>query len=196
VPQSESEWERLFDLSHDLFCIAGFDGYFKRVNRAFERTLGYSRQELLSRPFLDLVHPDDLQSSRDVLADLRRGEDVIGFVSRVICADGSVRWLEWNTRTIPDAEFVYGIARDVTDRRHAEADLREAHRMVEASREEFRLLAEEQAALQRVATLVARRVPPTDVFAVVAEELGRVVDVPLVSIVRYETDGTATELAS
>jgi PAS domain S-box-containing protein len=124
VPQSESEWERLFDLSHDLFCIAGFDGYFKRVNRAFERTLGYSRQELLSRPFLDLVHPDDLQSSRDVLADLRRGEDVIGFVSRVICADGSVRWLEWNTRTIPDAEFVYGIARDVTDRRHAEADLR------------------------------------------------------------------------
>jgi PAS domain S-box-containing protein len=196
VLPSESEWARLFDLSHDLFCIAGFDGYFKRANLAFERTLGYSRQELLSRPFLDLVHPDDLQSSRDVLADLRRGEDVIGFVSRVICADGSVRWLEWNTRTVPDEGFAYGIARDVTDRRHAEADLREAQRLVEASRDEFRLLAEEQAALRRVATLVAAGVSPNDVFAIVAEEVGRVVHVPLVSVVRYEADGTATELAS
>jgi PAS domain S-box-containing protein len=196
VLQSESEWQRLFDLSHDLFCIAGFDGYFKRVNLAFERALGYSREELLSRPFLDIVHPDDLQSSRDALADLQRGEDVIGFVNRVICADGSARWLEWNTRTIPDEGFAYGIARDVTDRRHAEADLREAQRMVEASRDEFRLLAEEQAALRRVATLVARRVLPNEVFAVVAKEVGRVVHVPVVSIVRYEADGTAAELAS
>src|SRR5207244_8059570 len=91
---------------------------------------------------------------------------------------------------------VYGVARDVTDRRRAEADLREAQRMVEASRDEFRLLAEEQAALRRVATLVARSVPPNDVFAVVAAEVGRVVHVPLVSIVRFEADGTATELAS
>jgi PAS domain S-box-containing protein len=196
VPPSESEWERLFDLSHDLFCIAGFDGYLKRVNLAFERTLGYSRQELQSRPFLDLVHPDDVPPARGVLADLRRGEDVSGFVCRVICADGSARWLEWSTRAVREKDFAYAIARDVTDRRHAAADLREAQRLVEASRDEFRLLAKEQAALRRVATLVARRVHPNDVFAVVAEEVGRVVHVPLVSIVRYEADGTATELAS
>jgi PAS domain S-box-containing protein len=196
VLQSESEWERLFDLSHDLICLAGFDGYFKRVNVAFERTLGYSRQELLARPFLDIVHPDDLQASRETVANLQRGEDVIGFVNRIICADGSVRWLEWNTLAVPDEDFVYGIARDVTDRRHTEADLREAQRLVEASRDDLRLLAEEQAALRRVATLVAGRVLPNEVFAVVAEEVGRVVDVPLVSVVRYEADGTAAELAS
>jgi PAS domain S-box-containing protein len=196
VLQSETEFERLFDLSRDLFCIAGFDGYFKRVNPAFERTLGYSSPELLTRPFLEFVHPDDLQASRDVLADLQRGEDVIGFVNRVISADGSVRWLEWNTRSTPDEGVVYGVARDVTDRRRADADLREARQVVEASTHELRLLAEEQAGLRHVATLVAEGVRPDDVFAAVAEEVARVVHVPLVSIVRYEADGTATELAS
>ncbi len=196
VLQSETEFERLFDLSRDLFCIASFDGYFKRVNPAFERTLGYSSPELLTRPFLEFVHPDDLQASRDVLAALQRGEDVIGFVNRVICADGSVRWLEWNTRSTPDEGVVYGVARDVTDRRRADADLREARQVVEASTHELRVLAEEQAGLRHVATLVAEGVRPDDVFAAVAEEVARVVHVPLVSIVRYEADGTATELAS
>jgi PAS domain S-box-containing protein len=171
VLKSGSEVERLFDLSLDLFCIAGFDGFFKRVNPAFEQTLGYSSQELLSRPFLELVHPDDLQRSRDVLAAALRGNDVIGFDNRVVCADGSVRWLEWNTRTIPDEGFVYGVARDVTDRRRAEAELREAHHLVETSRDELRVLADEQAALRRVATLVAKGVQPDEVFAAVAEEV-------------------------
>jgi PAS domain S-box-containing protein len=196
VPQSESEWERLFDLSHDLICIAGFDGYFKRVNRAFERTLGYPTQELLSRPLLDVVHPDDLQASRDVLADLERGEDVIGFVSRVICADGSLRWLEWNTRTMPGDGFVYGIARDVTDRLHAEADLRDAQGLIEASREEFRVLAAEQAALRRVATLVARGSPPETVFAAVTEEVGQLLGTHLAGMARYESDDTLTVVAT
>jgi PAS domain S-box-containing protein len=194
VPQSESEWERLFDLSHDLFCIAGFDGYFTRVNLAFEQTLGYSRQELVSRPFLDLVHPDDLESSRLVLADLQRGEDLIGFVNRVICADGSVRWLEWNTRSMPDERFVYGIARDVTDRRRAEADLRKAQQMVEASRDEFRLLSEEHAALRRVATLVAQRAPPAEIFSAVSEEVGQLLGADQSAVGRFEPDGPAIVL--
>jgi len=192
VPQSESELEGLFDLSLDLLCIAGFDGYFKRVNPSLARTFGYRRQELLSRPWLDFVHPDDVQSSRDVLAYLVRGNDVIGFEHRIICADGSVRWLQWNTRTMPERGFVYGAARDVTDRRRADAELHEAQRMVEASRDELRVLAEEQAALRRVATLVARESSPTQVFAAVAEEVGRLLRVDHTAMVRYEPDGTAT----
>ncbi|MDX6485652.1 MAG: hypothetical protein QOF43_805, partial [Gaiellaceae bacterium] len=194
VPQSESAWERLFDLSLDLFCIAGFDGYFKRVNLAFERTLGYSRQDMLSRPFLDLVHPDDRESSREVFAQLQRGDDLIGFVNRVVCADGSVRWLEWNTRAMPDEGVVYGVARDVTEHRHAEADLHEARRLVEASRDEFRLLAEEQAALRRVATLVAGGVAPAVLFSAVCEEVGQLLGVDQSAVARFDPDGPAIVL--
>jgi PAS domain S-box-containing protein len=193
---SQSELERLFDLSLDLFCIAGFDGYFRRVNLAFERTLGYSKEWLLSRPMLDTVHPDDLQSCYDALGDLANGNDLIGFENRVVCADGSVRWLQWNTRAVPEERFVYGVARDVTDRRRADAELRQAHQMVEASHDELRVLAEEQAALRRVATLVAQGGPSDRLLEVVAEEVGRVVHVPLVSIVRYETDNAATEVGN
>src|SRR4051794_35145801 len=156
VPQSQSELE-FFDLALDLMVIVGFDGNYKRVNPAYERTLGYPPGVLLSRPFLEFVHPEDLPSLRDVFGELVDGDrnDVIGFENRVICGDASVRWLEWNTRTMPERGVVFGVGRDVTDRRRADAELREAHRMVAASRDELARLAEEQTALQRVATLVA-----------------------------------------
>jgi PAS domain S-box-containing protein len=166
---------RLFDLSLDAFCIAGLDGYLKLANPAFARILGYTQEELLARPFMDYVHPDDRESVRAVLGELARGNDIVGFQCRQVRADGSVRWLEWNTRTRPEEGVVYGVARDITDRRVAGAELN---------------------ALRRVATLVAEGVQPQDLFAVVAEEVARVVDVPLVSVARYELDGTATECAS
>ena len=171
----DDELLRLFDLSLDVFCIAGFDGYFKRVNRALVQTLGYSEEELLATPFLDITHPDDRERSGQALAKLAEGEDIVGFETRVICADGSVRWFEWNTSTRPDEGFVFGVARDVTDRRLDNAQLD---------------------ALRRVATRVAEGVEPQELFAVVAEEVARVVDVSLVSIARYDPDGTATECAS
>jgi len=171
----DDELVRLFDLSLDALCIAGFDGHLKLVNPAFARILGYTQEELLARPFIDNVHPDDHESVRALLGELAHGNDVVGFECRQVCADGSVRWLEWNTSTRPEEGVVYGVARDVTDRRVASAELN---------------------ALRRVATLVASGVQPQDLFAVVAEEVARVVDVPLVSVARYEPDGTATECAS
>jgi PAS domain S-box-containing protein len=165
----DTELVGLFDRSLDLFCIAGFDGYFKRVNRAFERALGYTREQLLTRPFLDLVHPEDLQSSRDALTELAEGRNIVNFRSRVFRADGSVVWLEWNTSTRPDEGVVYGVARDVTERVASEAELN---------------------ALRRVATLAAQGAPPEEVFEVVAEEVARVLQVPVVDIVRC--DGSAT----
>ena len=165
----------LFDLSHDAFCIAGFDGYLKRANPAFARSLGYTLEELLARPFMDNVYPDDVESVQALLAELATGSDTVGFECREVCADGSVRWFEWSTSSRPEDGVVYGVARDVTDRRMANAEL---------------------GALRRVATLAAEGVAPSELFAIVAEEVARVVNVPRVSVARYELDATATDCAS
>jgi PAS domain S-box-containing protein len=166
----DEELVGLFNLSHDAFCIAGFDGYLRRANPAFARSLGYTLEELLARPFMDNVYPDDVESVEAVLAELAAGNDIVGFECREVCADGSVRWFEWSTSSRPEAGIVYGVARDVTERRTANAEL---------------------GALRRVATLAAEGVAPSELFAVVAEEVARVVDVPLSMIARYELDGTA-----
>src|SRR3984893_12564285 len=121
----------LFDLSHDAFCIAGFDGYLKRANPAFARILGYTQEELLARPFVDNVYPDDVESVEALLAELAAGNDIVGFECREVCADGSVRWFEWSTSSRPEAGIVYGVGRDVTDRRVADAELEGVRRMAD-----------------------------------------------------------------
>ncbi|MDX6551982.1 MAG: hypothetical protein QOH74_470, partial [Gaiellales bacterium] len=198
VLPSERDLESLFDLALDLLTIVGFDGYFKRVNPAFQRVLGYSSEELLSRPYLDFYHPDDLQVSRDLFTNLllEEGKEIIGSENRVICADGSVRWLEWNTRVVPHDRLMYCVARDVTDRRTAEAELREAHRLVEDSRDQLRVLADEQAALRRVATLVAEGRPAAELFAAVGDEISKVLDAPTHALERYDPDGWLTVVAA
>lgn len=102
----EAESNRFFELSRDMICVAGFDGYFKRVNPAFERTLGYGQEELLGRPMAEFVHPDD-----------RNGT---GGENRYLDVDGDVHWLEWTSVTIPEEELIYAVARDITDRKMLE----------------------------------------------------------------------------
>src|SRR3954466_4715231 len=169
--RAEREVERIFDLSLDLLCIAGLDGYFKRVNPAFERTLGYTTQQLLSRPFLDFVHPDDRARSVEAMEMLERGEKLVQFENRYMCSDGSARWLQWSARPMPDEGLLYAAARDGPAGRRPADELREPQRMVKTSRDELRLLANEQAALRRVATLVAQGVSATEVFDAVAAEM-------------------------
>ena len=80
-----------FDLALDLFCIAGLDGYFKKVNPSFGRTLGYTSEELLSRPFLDFVHPDDRERAQTELARLAGGRDAVHIEIRFQRKDGTCR---------------------------------------------------------------------------------------------------------
>jgi PAS domain S-box-containing protein len=192
----EPSFEEVFDLSLDLLCIGGLDGRFKRVNPAFEQAFGYSSEELLSRPFLDFVHPEDRARSRGAFEQLIRGEEVILFENRNVCADGSTLWLEWSGRPVPKEDIFYGSARDVTDRKRAENGLRRARKTMEASRDELRQLVEEQAALRRVATLVARGVPPAEVLDAVCEEVDRLLAADSTRMLRHEPDGTATVLAT
>jgi PAS domain S-box-containing protein len=196
VPQSETELEEFFDLSIDPLSIIGFDGEFKRVNASFLRLLGYTKPELFSRTAVDILHPDDAGAAREALAQVAEGHDLVGFEARVICADGSVRWLEWNTRSVPERGVVYSVGRDTTERRRVEAELREAQRLLEGSRDELRVLADEQAALRRVATLVAQDVPARELFGAVADEVGVLLGADLGGMIRYEEDGTVTTVAA
>ena len=173
--RAERQVDDIFDLSLDLLCVAGVDGYFKRVNPAFERTLGYPPAELLLRPFLEFVHPDDRAETTARLAALSEGEPISGFENRYIRVDGAVRWLQWNARTMPDTSLMFAAARDVT---------------------ENRILSREQAALRRVATLVARGDDPRDLFAGVALEVGRLLGADATRLLRYEEDETASVVGS
>lgn len=119
--QAEAERDRFFNLSADMLCVAGFDGYFKRVNPAWERILGYTPEELMSVPFLERVYPDDLE---DTLAELERmasqKANSFSFENRYCTKDGSYRWLSWNSVNLQEENTVYAIARDVTERKQAE----------------------------------------------------------------------------
>jgi diguanylate cyclase (GGDEF)-like protein/PAS domain S-box-containing protein len=119
----ESERARHFELSQDMACVAGFDGYFKRVNPAFERILGYSEEDLLGRPFLDFVHPDDRGGTEEEAAAIAEGGGTVQFRNRYLAKDGSVRWIEWTSQPVFEEETIYAVARDVTDRKALEEEL-------------------------------------------------------------------------
>ena len=173
--RAERDLERFFALSLDMLCVAGLDGYFKRVNDAFERTLGYSSEELCSRPYVEFVHPDDRSPTLGVADALAQGREVVEFENRYLRADGGVLWLEWSARSVPSEALIYAAARDVTERKRLE---------------------DEQAALRRVATAVARGGSPDDVFAATVAELHTVVGADSTALMRYEADGSGTLLAT
>jgi len=177
---SRKELERFFDLSSDLLGIGRRPAYWKRVNQAFERTFGHPTQELLARSFLDFVHSTDLSRVREVLDELETGQGITQFEHRIISSDGSVHWLEWNV--VPDDGLLYVAGRDVTERRREQ--------------DKLGVLAQLQAALRRVATLVARGVDPSDVFSAVTTELARCLGVRYSALWCYQSDGTATLLAA
>jgi PAS domain S-box-containing protein len=168
---AEDELERFFALSNDLLCVARSDGYFLRVNPAFERVLGYTAAELTSRSFLELVHPDDVAATEAELEGLARGVESVAFENRYRRRDGAYRWLQWSGMPDYAHGVVYAVARDVTDARLGEAELR--------------TLAAGQSALRRVATLVARDGDHSEVFRLVTEEVGRLLGAESASIVRF-----------
>ena len=115
--RAEEERDRIFTLSSDLICIAGMDGYFKYVNPAWENLLGYTTKELLSRPFLDFIHPDDHRKNNEEVARLSEGKKTIGFENRYVCKNGSILHVQWTATPFPDEGKIYCIGRDVTERK-------------------------------------------------------------------------------
>ncbi len=134
--KAELERDRFFSTSLDLICVANTDGYFERINPVFSKTLGYSDEELLAKPFLDRLHPDDVEPTLKVLEQLQQGTDLVQFGNRYICKDGSIRNIEW-TCPAPSAgeTTMYAMGRDVTEAKKNEEELR-------LSRARFRTLVE------------------------------------------------------
>jgi len=134
--RAEEERDRFFSLSLDMLCIARSDGYFKRVSPAFTKTLGWNAEEMLTRPFLDFVHPDDHAATlREVERQVVAGEQVLQFENRYRHKDGSWRVLSWKSIPQPDG-FMYAIARDVTEQKQAEETLaRQVRSLAEANTE-------------------------------------------------------------
>jgi PAS domain S-box-containing protein len=133
--KADEELDRFFALSLDLMCVAGFDGYFKRLNPVWERVLGYTREELLARPYLDFVHPDDRHPTASEAGRLTVGGEVLAFENRYLGKDGRYRWLEWTAVPYPDEQVVYAAARDVTERKEAKETIARYSRDLKAARE-------------------------------------------------------------
>ena len=115
--RAERDLVRFFDLSLDLFCIADLTGFFRRINSNFSRVLGYSEEEMLSRPFSDFIHPDDLAQTAEAMAALSRGLPAIQFTNRYRHADGHYLYLEWVAKVETEGNnYIFAVARDVTNR--------------------------------------------------------------------------------
>ncbi|HUP40158.1 MAG TPA: CHASE3 domain-containing protein [Vicinamibacterales bacterium] len=118
--RSQLQLDRFFTLSLDMLGIAGTDGYFRRLSPAFTETLGYTTDEMMARPFLDFIHPDDRAATVAEVEKLTRGVPTIRFENRYSCKDGSWKWLSWKAQPIPSEGIMYCAARDITTRKLAE----------------------------------------------------------------------------
>ena len=137
--RAQEELDRFFNLSLEMLAVAGFDGYFKRVNPAWERVLGYTQEEILARPYMEFVHPDDRAATRVQARKLsEQGQELLYFENRYMHKDGTLRWLMWTSTPFPEQQVIYAAARDITERKAAEEilagyarELEESHRELE-----------------------------------------------------------------
>lgn len=134
--------DRFFTNSIDMLCFLDFNGHFKRLNPAWERTLGFTRTELMSRPFIEFVHPDDRERTLAQNARVRGGGQALGFENRYLCKDGSYRWFRWNAAPDSPQRVIYSVARDVTASKQAEEEREQLVRELQDALAEVRSLRE------------------------------------------------------
>jgi PAS domain S-box-containing protein len=132
-----AENRRFFELSQDLLAVADFSGHFVELNPQWEAVLGWTRDELLRTPFIDLVHPDDVAATLAEYQRANAGQVVLRFTNRYRTKAGGYRWLEWCATTVPALGLGYSVARDVTELRALERDLRTSVAELHAANQEL-----------------------------------------------------------
>jgi len=135
--------DRIFNHALDMLCIAGFDGYFKILNPSWSKVLGYTTEELMAKPWLEYVHPDDREATKNIKASIVNGQEIYQFENRYICKDGTIKWLSWNSFPYPKENIMYGVARDITFKKQAEERLKSSELKLKEQVEEYTALNEE-----------------------------------------------------
>ena len=118
---SEYRYDLFFELSPDLMCIAGYDGYFRKINPAVAKTLGYTMEELYSRPINDFVHPDDQELTATVRTELTKSKPLYNFENRYLTKDGDVVWLSWTSLPVDSDRLIFAVAKNITHKKEMEA---------------------------------------------------------------------------
>jgi two-component system, NarL family, sensor histidine kinase UhpB len=125
LKESEDRFRSFFELTADLMVIADINGYFKDVNSSWTNVLGYSKEDLLGKPYLEYIHPEDLDFTKKFIEEkLGRGDTVLFFENRYLKKDGEFLWLEWTSQPNLLKGCIYAIARDITERKQAESELK------------------------------------------------------------------------
>ncbi|MDO9376214.1 MAG: PAS domain S-box protein [Ferruginibacter sp.] len=129
-PQEHSELDMFsfFEQTPDLVCIAGKDGYFRKINQSVCIKLGYTEEELFSRPIATFIHPEDKAKTAKERASLLNGKPLVNFQNRYLTKEDNIIWLDWTSIYFPDKEIVFAIAKDVTERKLAEAEIEVAYK--------------------------------------------------------------------
>lgn len=154
--ESEQQLDNFFNVNLDLLCIANFNGYFVKLNKFWETILGYSSDELLGQPFINLIHPEDKETTIEKLSHLREGLEILDFINRYRCKDGSYRYFEWKAHAHGD--FIYAAARDITERIQMETALENERNLLSLR------VAERTAELQALNVELARASKAKDTF--------------------------------
>jgi PAS domain S-box-containing protein len=134
--------DSFFETSIDMLCCLDFNMHFRRLSPAWERTLGFTREELLSRPFIEFVHPDDRERTLAQNAEVRSGGNALSFENRYLCKDGSYRWLRWNAAPHSTEKIIYSVARDITENKRAEEEREKLVRELQTALAEVKSLRE------------------------------------------------------
>ncbi|MGQ7947121.1 PAS domain-containing sensor histidine kinase [Flavobacterium sp. WC2509] len=122
IPNSDNKYifEHFFELSGDLLCIAGFDGFFRKINPAVSKLLGYTNEELLSKPISEFQFIDDREYTSKSREKVLENHPLFNFENRYVTKSGEIVWLSWTSMPIPDEKLVYAVAKNVTHRKKQE----------------------------------------------------------------------------
>ncbi len=119
---TDLDLEPFFSLSHDYLCIAGFDGYFRKINPAFIKLMGYTQEELFGSPISQFVHPLDKHNTAETRAKILEGIPLVHFQNRYITKSGEIVWLTWTSVPVPDKQLIYAISKNITHLKKLEED--------------------------------------------------------------------------